>query len=136
MYMDWIYFNEIASNVTSSLTSNLVNLYLLGDMVDDKTLRNKVMDALQTSTHERQKGLSTHTICHIWESTVEGSTLRKWAFDMILLKQRNTFEENSTKYPPDFVRKIAVELMKQPSDISSAAFLARSQKYQEAHDEA
>jgi hypothetical protein len=62
--------------------------------------------------------------------------LRKWAFDRVLLKQRNTFNQDIAEYPPEFVQQIAVKLMQQASNISATDFLAKTQEYQEADDEA
>lgn len=136
MYMDWIYFKDLASNVTNGRTGLLIDLYLLGDMVDDKGLRNEVMAVLQTYTHETRKSPSHNHVCHIWENTAEQSLLRKWAFDRILLKQRNVFVQNAAKYPPEFVQQIASKLMLQTPVMSDKDFLGKAPEYQEEDDDA
>jgi hypothetical protein len=136
MYMDWIYSGEMARNVIDGRTLILIDLYLLGDMVDDRGLRNEAMSGLQTHTCNRKRSLKPISISRIWENTAEGSLLRKWAFDRVLLKQRNTFEQNVAECPPEFVQQIAVKLMQQTSNISATDFLAKTQEYQEADDKA
>lgn len=136
MYLDWIYFGEIASKVTDWSMGPLINLYMLGDMLDDKDLRNNVIVALQNGSYKARKITGTSHICHIWENTKESSMLRKWALDAILLRKRSSFEESAMKYPPDFVRQIAVKLMQQTPATRSADFLAKTREYQEVDDEA
>ena len=60
--------------------------------------------------------------------------LRKWAIDGTLLRSHKYFADAVSEYPSDLVQQIAVKLMQQTSDISPAAFLARSKEYQEADD--
>lgn len=136
MYVDWIYFSEIASKVTGSPTMPLIDLYLFGDMVDDKTLRNRAIDALQANARKTRVAPSPLTICHIWENTSEGSMLRKWAFDFVLLRTGRNFPNVVSRLPPDFVQQIAVKLMQQTPAMSNTEFLAKSREYQEADDEA
>lgn len=73
--MDWVYFSEIAGKTTNSRTELLINLYLLGDLVDDK-LRNKVVDALQTNAYKARVSPNPCQISRIWENTAEGPRLR------------------------------------------------------------
>ena len=136
MYLDWVYFSEIASEAAGSLTNGHIDLYLLGDMLDNRKLRNKMMDTLQDLTHKTLRRLNPQGMCHIWENTSEGSMLRKWAVDFIVLRNREHFAADVSGYPSDLVQQIAVKLMQQTSNISAAAFLARSQEYQESDDEA
>jgi hypothetical protein len=136
MYMDWIYSGEMARNAIDGRTLILIDPYLLGDMVDDRGLRNEAMSGLQTHTCNRKRSLKPISISRIWENTAEGSLLRKWAFDRVLLKQRNTFNQDIAECPPEFVQQIAVKLMQQASNISATDFLAKTQEYQEADDEA
>lgn len=136
MYMDWLYFGEIAGNATGSRLNPLIHLSLLGDMVDDRDLRNKAMDALQITAYEGLVSPAPYQIRRIWENTCEGSMLRKWALDSILLRRRKSFEGCVSQYPPEFVRQIAVKLMQQTPATSSADFLAKTREYQELDDEA
>jgi hypothetical protein len=135
-YMDWIYFSEIASNVAGSLTTGLTELYLLGDMLDDINLRNETIAAFQAHHHKTGANPNTRQIRRIWENTTEGSTLRKWAIDVILLRSRKSFANGFAEYPPEFVQQIALKLMQQTSDMSATDFLAKTREYQEVDDEA
>jgi len=135
MYLDWAYFSEIASEETQGLTGTLIRLYLLGDLVDDKGLRNNVMTALPTHSLKAVKAPTPGHICRIWENTAKGSMLRKWALDCIL-SQRGVFEQDVTEYPHEFVQQAAVKLIQQTPKISSADLLAKSPEYQEADDDA
>lgn len=140
MYMDWLYFGKIvnsASYATPSLLDPFIHLSLLGDMVDDKNLRNKAMDALQAKAYEEKVSPCPRQIHHIWENTSERSMLRKWALDIVFLRRGpNGFEENVAKYPPEFLQQIAVKAMQQAQIVSGSDFLAKSQEYQEADENA
>ncbi|GAB7324627.1 hypothetical protein MBLNU13_g08512t1 [Cladosporium sp. NU13] len=135
MYVDWLYFSEIASKVTGSLTGPLIDLFLLGDMVDDRNLRNKVMDALQANNRKTLASPTTIEICRIWENTSERSMLRKWAFDLYALRSQPYFADHVAQLPSELVMQIAVRLMQQTTSITPAAFLARSQEYEEVGKE-
>lgn len=72
LYMDWLYFGKIvnkASYATVSLLDPFIHLSLLEDMVDDKNLRNKAMDALQAKAYEEEVSPGPRQIHHIWENT-------------------------------------------------------------------
>jgi hypothetical protein len=136
MYVDWIYFSEIASKVIGSQICPLIQLYLFGDEVDDKDLRNRTMGALHANGCETQMAPSPPMICHIWKNTSEGSMLRKWVFDHVLLKTGPLFADIVSELPPEFVQQIAAKLMQQAPVMNDADFLAKSQEYQEAENEA
>lgn len=134
MYMDWTYFGEIASNVTGSVTGGLISLYVLGDMLDDRDLRNKVMEALQVKFHKKRASPSPGHLLWAWKNTTEGSMLRKWAMDVVILRSRKHFAKHASEYPPEFVQQIAVKLVQQTTRISATDFLAKTQEYQEVVD--
>lgn len=136
MYMDWIYSGQLARNMTERRGGMLIGLYLLGDMVDDKGLRNGAMAALLAYTHETRFSPSHNHVCRIWENTTEECLLRKWAFDHILLKHRSDFLRKITNYPAEFVQQIASKLIQETPVMSDKDFLAKSQEYQEADDDA
>jgi hypothetical protein len=132
MYVDWIYFSEIASKVTGTLTGPLFDLFLLGDMVDDRDVRNKVMDALQANNRKTLTSPSPSDIRYVWENTSEGSMLRKWVLDLYVLRSKPYFANHVAQLPSELVMQIAAKLMEQTTCITPEAFLAKSQEYQEA----
>ena len=136
MYMDWIYLGEIARNVTTQLTAQLIELYLLGDMLNDTNLRNETIAAFQAHSYKTRATPSSSHIHRIWANTTEKSMLRKWAVDTILVRARRSFANSISEFPPECVQQIALKLVQQPSNVSATDFLAKTQEYQEAVDEA
>lgn len=68
VYFDIIYISGITNYMVGPLTASIdavIDLYLLGDIVDDMNLRNKTMEALQWSIHTTVKELSSRGICYI-----------------------------------------------------------------------
>jgi hypothetical protein len=132
MYMDWLYFSEIGSKETGSLTGPLIDLFLLGDMVDDRNLCNKTMDALQANNRSTLASPTTFEIARIWENASEGSMLKKWVLDLYVLRSKPYFADDVAQLPSELVMQIAVKLMEQTTSVTPAAFLAKSHEYQEA----
>lgn len=138
MYIDWLYFGEIVNNAsykTCSLLNPLIRLSLLGDLVDDRNLRNKAIVALQVKAYKEVVSPGAHQIRLIWESTSEGSMLRKWALDSIFPRHRGAFEECVAEYPSEFLQQIAVKAMQHAPVVSGAEFLAKRHEYQEADED-
>jgi hypothetical protein len=105
MYMDLTYSRLVYGDRSSSLP--LVKLYVLVDFLDDAKARNEVMRFLLM--HRRCPNFET--IGSIWETTKEGSLLRKWAVDVVAARfGKANFARDVGMYPARFVQEIAVKL--------------------------
>lgn len=134
--MDWIHFGELAKNATGDRMRALVDLCLLGDLVDDKALRNKAVQSLHNDSYTTRMSPNAHAISHIWMNTTETSMLRKWTLDSIMLRVRGSFPEGIDVYPVEFVKQLAMKLMEQTPVMSARDFLEKSQEYLEPDGEA
>lgn len=92
----------------------MVDLYLLGDVLDDVKLRNKAMQLLSAQVmHPRPE-----TVGRIWENTPTTSILRKWTLDITIFNlARQCFADNAEDYPADFVMQMATRLLEQTKTI-------------------
>jgi hypothetical protein len=92
----------------------MVNLYLLGDVLDDVAFRNAAMQLLYTHSETTKNQPSGPTIARIWENTPEKSLLRKWVLDVTVLRlSRESFAEEAANYPAEFVLQLASKLMRE-----------------------
>jgi hypothetical protein len=121
-YSSWVYSDIIAEPTVTEKSSTVdkrneresfIDLYLLGDTLDDILLRNQSLSMLFTSmrNHNMLPGLSSLIL--IWDSTPPMSLLRKMMVDMYVKKVvRSDFCEDISKYPREFVEEIAMASMK------------------------
>jgi hypothetical protein len=106
-YLQWLNTGTITSSFPIDKPSafELVELYILGDFLDDAAFRNAVLDDLTSSAFEMWPGICSVSL--VWENTPGDSPLRKlileiWAkkpIGLIVEKLVNGVEE----YPPAFV---------------------------------
>jgi hypothetical protein len=89
-YVVWIYAGKVNVNKSTKGDVNLadgeefretVDLYLLGDVLDDLQLRNNAMRAIVTGLKDWNVQPSCKLINHIWDSTPPGSLLRAMIAD-------------------------------------------------------
>lgn len=93
----------------------LVDLYLLGDLLDDIQLRNSTTRTLYNIlTDEKSKSLpSTAINDKVWSSTPSGSLLRKLLVDSTITSlEKDEFAKSVATDPPEFVQEIAVALFR------------------------
>jgi hypothetical protein len=121
-YSSWVYSDIIAEPTVTEKSSTVdkrneresfIDLYLLGDTLDDILLRNQSLSMLFTSmrNHNMLPGLSSLIL--IWDSTPPMSLLRKMMVDVYVKKVvRSDFCEDISKYPREFVEEIAMASMK------------------------
>jgi hypothetical protein len=140
-YVDWTYSGELVfedqTNEKSVLTE-LIDLYLLGDMLDDVKLRNMTIQTLtsQVATTDWIPGCSDYNL--IWENTTSNSPLRRWALDtLVALLDIEALERNIANYPADLTQQIAVKFMHQIPDriITTEGYISKSLDYMEPTDD-
>jgi hypothetical protein len=109
-----------------------VELYLLGDVLDDLQLRNAAMRTLVKKNKDWMIHPSTRIMTMIWNSTSPGSRLRQMLVDKTIIRfGRDEFEKHSANYPKDFIRAVAVALMKRVPTESCDVFAAGLDRYLE-----
>jgi len=110
----------------------MVDMYLLGDMLDDIKLRNKVLAALTSYVVLDRIQPGAQEISVFWDRTTPNSPLRKWTVDVTIMRfNRKLFQDDIADYPAEFVQLLAVELMQQIPPTGSKAFQAKVRGYVE-----
>lgn len=141
-YCDWVYSGDVAKDTCTSKSAksdqcaaqaSSVGLYLLGDILDDVQLRNKVVPMLFSSMRCLNMLPCTSGVRHIWNSTPSGSLLRKVVVDVFVLRlDRSTLSDRVSDYPVDFVREVAVVSMKAAPSISWKEMVEKIPQYMES----
>jgi hypothetical protein len=121
-YIDWIYRSDLvvdevesedSEEVDLNTKSELIELYLLGDVLEDVKLRNKIIHLLNTNINTSDHHLDPHLCELIWDNTTSNSLLRKWTVDSIITNMNSSgFESSSSLWPADLVLQIAIRFMK------------------------
>ena len=118
VYMNWAYTNILtdkeakATTTTSEAFNNLIEMYLLGDYLDDVKFRNAVFKSLSTYTLQVLDSFDAIQLHLIWDHTTSDSILRSWAVDVFVSLFSHTYlDKYGTIYPPDFVLQVAKEAM-------------------------
>lgn len=122
-YLSWIYSGELdlsaftfTQKETSAMQINAardvakyVELYLLGDRLDDIGLRNKTMRTLVLETHATARPITAN---RVWDNTPGNSPIRRMIVDRaIALAPRTLLACSLTKYPKEFVEQVAQLLL-------------------------
>lgn len=118
--MNWAYSNKVllpeavveaTETVDESQTfSNLIDLCLLGDFLDDVRFRNEALQLLNNFAIEANTMLSSYHYCQIWDHTPSNSLLRAWAVDAFISLAESTVLKNiGRSYPAEFLVDVAIE---------------------------
>lgn len=114
--------------------TQLIDLYLLGDFVDDLQLRNNVTMAL---VHETSVLPSPSNMARIWNFTLPNNPLRRMYIDRAIMRtNREDIIGLFHKHPVGFVHDLAASLLRQKPTHSHKQFVARRDEYLEAEDAA
>lgn len=150
-YVVWVYAERITANRSTQGDAKaaaldefteMVDLYLLGEYLDDIRLRNAAMKALITNGKLWVIQLLPNLIDHIWTSTLPDSMLRKMIVDATISRgldpiSASGFEQYSADYPKDFLRCITVASLKRLPFVGFSTFALGVNKYieQKVQDE-
>jgi hypothetical protein len=101
-----------------------IELYLLGDVLDDIRLRNKIVQVLVTDDLELVPG--SRTLHQLWARTTPASLLRKM-YVVIFTRRvdREEFAKIVASYPAELVQEIAVAALKQTERINAECFISK-----------
>jgi hypothetical protein len=117
-YCKWIYSGVIpASRCTpeDEAAANIaeldlfVELYLLGDSLDDVQLRNLATQRFCNCLEGTNKLPPPLTYVKIWSSTPSGSLFRKQLVDIVVARyERDTMAKTIAQYPSEFIQEFAI----------------------------
>lgn len=142
-YIVWVYAGKITANKSKQSDpeeaaldefAETVDLYLLGEYLNDLGLRNAAMRALVKNSKIWIIQLLPKLIDHIWKSTLPDSLLRKMIVDAIVSRALDSmytsgFEQHSAEYPKDFLRCVAVASMQKLPFVGYNSFAQGVNKY-------
>lgn len=127
-YCSWIYtgyLQERTCTEESEMSDKndeqeaLVELYLLGNTLDDIKLRDSAKSMLFYTIKCHETLPCESTVEMIWNSTPSGSLLRKMIVDaFVATADRDMFAEAIHKFPADFAREVAAAALKAASTSS------------------
>jgi hypothetical protein len=122
-YIYWIYASDVvvdeitSSEVEEKVVSDLIELFLLGDVLDDVKLRNEVIQLLTTHIQNSDDHLTADHCKLIWDHTTSNSTLRKWTVEAIVTSMHAIyFESDGASWPTDLALRIAIHFMHKRED--------------------
>ena len=124
VYLQWIYSDKIvilgAGDIAkdtggSKQRALLIELYILADALDDRRLRNRTTDEF-IDLCRSTSWPGCKSIKRIWNSTPEGSKLRKLLIDYEMSKKRTSgacwIERNRKSLPKSFMSDLAIAFAK------------------------
>lgn len=134
-YMHWTYTNQLVlKQVTPNTTlepptlvsklnaalevyDELIELYLLGDFLNDVKLRNEVIKSLNRHAIGAMCFLEAVQLHSIWNNTPSDSLLRTWVVDaFISLNSSDILDFFGKDYPADFLLRVASQAMERITD--------------------
>lgn len=142
VYMDWVYTDDMTLGKMGFLLDGfyvgkeLVELYLLGDVLKDVKLRNKALRLLYRHFNVDKTTLTTEQCHTVWEHTASDSSIRKMVVDHIATTMTPaSFRECRAELPADLALEIALMFMEryfnQDDGPDTKAFEWRLESYME-----
>jgi hypothetical protein len=120
---------EVVPGEDRRFQTKLIHLYILGDVLDDVHLRNRVMEILVCETPGFP---SPRTLERVWEKTPENSLLRKMLVSRATLRAcREGLARHMSELPEGFVRQLAMSLLQRVPFESRRVFEAELPSYLE-----
>lgn len=135
-YLVWVYTGKVVFNgeAPRHKLRAIIDLYLLGDVLDDLLLRNTAMRSLVIHIPGWSVIPSVGLVNHIWASTPAGSPLRRVIIDIIVKRVGRANLEHcvTVDHPAEFLHDTAVALLKQVPTVSAERFISGMNGYLEA----
>jgi hypothetical protein len=128
-YVHWLHTRELVSRNKEGFSSypELVDLYLLGETLEDRTFCQEVVDAIVDVRYEARKWPGCTVINDVWERTAPESPLRKvmkelWA--STLVDKAMVFLKTAPEpgYPKDLILSLLETLAGRSVLVSEATF--------------
>lgn len=135
-YLVWVYTGKVAVNreVPRRQLRAIIDLYLLGDVLDDLLLRNAAVRSLVINIPIWNVIPSINLVNHVWASTPTKSPLRRVIVDVIVKRVGRASMGHcvTVDHPPEFLHSIAVASLNQVSTVSAENFISGLYGYLEA----
>lgn len=110
-YVDWASTSEldIETEDPDLQLSGLIDLFILGDVLDDYQFRNATMEQLIATTLGSTHSFSFEQLDKVYAATVAGSPLRLFVVWWLLVNMNHRhFKSNVAQYPAELVQEVAV----------------------------
>lgn len=136
-YVVWVYSGKVTvnnnpENGNGGAFDNLIDLYLLGDVLDDIKLRNNTMRSLVAEIKAKMLHPRISVIKQIWDSTPSRSLLRKMIVDAtVMCYNRDTFEKDIADYEKEVLEAVAVALIQKVPIVGCDKFVDGLEGYLE-----
>jgi hypothetical protein len=111
IYVEWVYTSKISLHTEEidKQQAKLMDMYILGDVVDDYQLRNASMRRLIANTRKEMTILTSRQVHKVYEATTTGSPLRKFIVNWLLSSfDRDDLKASIASEPAEFVRELAL----------------------------
>jgi hypothetical protein len=121
-YLAWLYSKKLeaaSKGLRDIVVYATIDLYILGDVLDDIRLRNAAVAFLFGLEYSPEKGLPGFpTVEKMWAQTPPNSSLRNmYVAKFVRHMSAGFFEEKIAEYPMEFVQEIAVAALRSRDDI-------------------
>jgi hypothetical protein len=111
MYVSWVYtsqFHVDAEDPEQQLTE-LIGMFILGDVLDDYQLRNATMERLITSVLGCTHVFGLDQLDRVYAATVAGSPLRQFVVWWMLVNvSHDSLKADIAQYPAELVQELAL----------------------------
>lgn len=104
IYVHWVYLHQLELTVENGVTGieDLIDAYVLGDVLQDGDFRDRVIDGIMT----RQRGKVDDIrawVKHVYENTKEKDPLRTFAIDSVVYCRKESWKvsEQQNKDVPE-----------------------------------
>lgn len=141
-YLVWVYTGKVITDTSTNgvldehpkrRLRSIIDLYLLGGVMDDLPLRNAAIRSLVNNITAWSVLPSLNQVNHIWASTPPGSRLRQVIVDVVMMRvSRSALEPHVTvDHPVEFLHSIAMASLKQLPTVSVGKFASGLDAYLE-----
>lgn len=125
IYVEWVYTSKLSLDADGieKQQARLMDLYILGDSIDNYQLRNATMKRLIANTRKGIQHIERDQVHKVYAATTTGSALRQFLVNWILTCfSRDAIKLNIAQEPSEFVQELAVAAMEQiaPTDDDEA----------------
>lgn len=143
-YCKWVYSGAIPASRCTPEDEDaakiagydlFVDLYLLGDSLDDVQLRNLATQRFCNCLEGSNQLPPPSTYVKIWSSTPSGSLFRKQLVDIVVARRdRDTMAKTIALYPSEFIQEFAIAAFLKAPVISWKAAIGDNTKYLEPEE--
>jgi hypothetical protein len=116
VYVEWVYTSQVniqAEDINEE-QAKLMDIYILGDVIDDYQLRNATMKRLMANTRNGWKCVNSRQLHKVYAATTTGSPLRQFIVNWFVLSvDRDDIKLSIAAEPAEFAQELAVAAIEQ-----------------------